>query len=260
MNFNVITIFPKIIFDYLDETVLARAQKNNLIKVNPVNLRDFTSDNHKTVDDTPYGGGAGMVMKPEPIFKALASLDALTSAIGKQTSALAKLKIVMKSVVRSPKSKKTILLSPRGKQFDQRMAEELSKLDEITFVCGRYEGVDQRVTDFMVDEEVSIGPYVLAGGELGALVIIEAVARLVPGVLGNQNSLREETFGSQLQIANCKLQNGEANNSEIRNLKSEIEYAQYTKPADFMGWKVPEVLLSGNHQKIKEWRENKQME
>lgn len=246
MKFNVITIFPKIISDYCDETIIHRAQKNNLIKINPVNLRDFTTDNHKTVDDTPYGGGAGMVMKPEPIFKALASLDALTTDYRRQTNGLGRLKAIFKSVVRSPKSKKTVLLSPRGKQFDQRMAEQFSKLDEITFVCGRYEGVDQRVTDYMVDEEISIGPYVLAGGELGALIIIEAVSRLIPGVLGNEESLSEETF-------NKKTKNQENKKSN----EIEIEYSQYTKPADFRGWKVPEVLLSGDHAKIKRWRERK---
>lgn len=214
---------------------MARAQKNNLLKINAVNLRDFTDDNHKTVDDTPYGGGAGMVMKVEPIFKALKSLDAVP--FGK-ADGLTKVKKVISTLVGSANSlrtkKYTILLSPRGKQFDQRMAEKLSKYDEITFVCGRYEGIDQRVTDYLVDEEVSIGPYVLAGGELGALIITEAVSRLIPGVLGNEESLAEETFNQEQK-----------------------EYAQYTKPADFNGWKVPEVLLSGDHKKIKEWRNKK---
>ena len=139
MKFNIITIFPEIISSYADESILGRAQKNKLIKINAVNLRDFTKDKHKQIDDTPYGGGAGMVMKPEPIYKALKSLKAL----------------------KGKKNKKTILLSPRGQQFDQRMAENFTELDEITFVCGRYEGVDQRVSDYMVDEEISIGPYVL---------------------------------------------------------------------------------------------------
>jgi len=229
MKFNIITIFPELISHYAGETILGRAQKNNFIKINPINLRDFTEDKHKSVDDTPYGGGAGMVMKPEPIFKALKSLKAL-----KQN--------------RQSKQKRTILLSPRGKQFDQRMAEEFSKLDEITFVCGRYEGVDQRVSDYMVDEEISIGPYVLAGGELGALVVTEAVSRLIPGVLGNPDSLAEETHSIKtLKHKNIKTSESDAN----------IEYAQYTKPDDFRDWKVPEVLLSGNHAEIKKWREEK---
>ncbi|MBU2542696.1 hypothetical protein KJ785_04005, partial [Patescibacteria group bacterium] len=152
------------------------------------------------------------------------------------------------------RKKMTILLSPRGKQFDQRMAESFSKLDELTFICGRYEGVDQRVTDYMIDEEVSIGPYVLAGGELGALIITEAVSRLIPGVLGNAESLKEETFGN-IKYHSDKTKNIE-NEFQISNFKFQIdkEYPQYTKPADFKGWKVPEVLLSGDHKKIGEWR------
>lgn len=217
MKFNIITIFPDIISNYCNESILGRAQKAKIIKVNAVNLRDFSTNKHKTVDDTPYGGGAGMIMKPEPIYNALKSLRALKSKSLKKT-------------------KRTILLSPRGRQFDQRLAEELATLKEVTFVCGRYEGVDQRVSDYMVDEEISIGPYVLAGGELGALIIIEAVSRLTKGVLGNPESLIEETFNL-----------GDNN----------VEYSQYTKPENFKNWKTPEVLLSGNHAKILEWRKGK---
>ncbi|MBI4427024.1 MAG: tRNA (guanosine(37)-N1)-methyltransferase TrmD [Candidatus Magasanikbacteria bacterium] len=250
MKFNVITIFPDIIDSYCSETILGRAQKKKLIKINGINLRDFAEDKHKKTDDTPYGGGPGMVMKPEPIYKALASFKTLKH-----------------KNIKTLKQKKTILLSPRGRQFDQRMAGKFSKLKEITFVCGRYEGVDQRVVDYMVDEEISIGPYVLAGGELGALVIIEAISRLLPGVLGNEESLSEETFGDnyQLPITNyqtnskSKCQNGEL---EIGNWKLEIfkEYPQYTKPAEFRGWKVPEVLLGGNHGEIERWRRNQNTE
>jgi len=242
MDFNVVTIFPHLIDFYAKESILGRGQKSGAIEINSINLRDFTEDKHKTVDDTPYGGGPGMVMKPEPIYKALKSIDAIPFS---KADGLTKLKKIFSTVVGNSstslrKKKKTILLSPRGRQFDQRVAEEWSKLDEISFVCGRYEGVDQRVVDYMIDEEVSVGPYVLAGGELGALVIIEAIARLIPGVLGNPESLVDETVGK----------------FEIRNSKFEIdpEYAQYTKPADFRGWKVPEVLLSGDHKRIKEWR------
>ena len=230
MKFNVITIFPKIISDYASETILGRAQKNNLISINPVNLRDYTDDRHKSVDDTPYGGGAGMVMKPEPIYKALKSLDAIPF---RKDDGLSKIKKVFNGGFK--KKKRAVLLSPRGRQFDQRVAEEWSKLDEITFVCGRYEGVDQRVSDHMVDEEISIGSYVLAGGELGALVIIEAVSRLLPGVLGNEESIVEESHSKEI----------------------DREYPQYTKPGDFKGWKVPGVLLSGDHKRIEEWRKKK---
>lgn len=248
MKFNVVTIFPDLISHYSDETILGRAQKNKLIEVNPVNLRDFTEDKHKTVDDTPYGGGPGMVMKPEPIFKALKSLDAIPFS---KVDGITKVKKVFNGSL--ARKKRTVLLSPRGRQFDQRVAEEWSKLDEITFVCGRYEGVDERVVERMIDEEVSVGPYVLAGGELGSLIMIEAVSRLISGVLGNAESLEEETFGNQ----NLKLKNQNFEEKlKIKNSKLQIdkEYPQYTKPSDFKGWKVPDVLLSGDHKKIEEWR------
>ena len=250
MEFNVITIFPDLVFHYCEESILGRAQKNNLIKINAVDLRDFAEDKHKKVDDTPYGGGPGMVMKPEPVFRALTKLRAL------KKSKIINQKPARHGLARGMAggSKITILLSPRGKQFDQRMAEQFSKLKEITFVCGRYEGVDQRVVDYMVDEEVSVGPYVLAGGELGALVIIEAVARLLPWVLGNEESLSVETFNRTTEQQN--------NTRTIRQSVDVLEgcgvgvkeYPQYTKPAEFRGWKVPEVLLSGNHQRIQKWR------
>ena len=191
MKFNIITIFPDLISDYCDESILGRAQREKIIEVKTVDLRDFTEDKHRSVDDTPYGGGAGMVMKVEPIFCALQ----FVRAISKSRSADKK-KLEIGNWKLGKKKKRTILLSPRGRQFDQRVAEEWGGLKELTMVCGRYEGVDQRVVDHLVDEEVSVGPYVLAGGELGALVIIEAVARLIPGVLGNEESLNEETFGT----------------------------------------------------------------
>ncbi len=228
MKFNIITIFPDIIESYFKETILARARKNKLIDLNVVYLRDFAEGTHQKVDDTPYGGGAGMVMKPEPLFKALTSLDAIPF---RKTAALGKLKKIFNGDIK--KKKRTILLSPRGRQFDQQIAQQWSTYSELTFICGRYEGVDQRVVDHMIDEEISIGPYVLAGGELGALVIAEAVSRLIPGVLGNVDSLKEETH-------NPGMSGG--------------EYPQYTKPADFKGYKVPPVLMSGDHKKIAEWR------
>ena len=230
MRFNVITIFPEIITDYCDSAIVGRAQKNKIISVNAVQLRDFTADKHKTVDDTPYGGGAGMVMKPDIIFTALKSVDAIPFS---KADGLTKVKKIFNGSIK--KKKRTVLLSPRGRQFNQAIAAEWSKFSEITFVCGRYEGVDQRVADTMVDEEISIGPYVLAGGELGALIMIEAVARLLPGVLGNPESLTDETFNS-LEI-------------------DDAEYPQYTRPVDFQGHKVPEILLSGDHKKIANWRQ-----
>lgn len=229
MKFNVITIFPEIITNYCDTAIIGRAQKNKIISVKAVSLRDFTVDKHKTVDDTPYGGGAGMIMKPDILYAALKSVDAIPFA---KVDGLTKLKKIFNGSLK--KKKRTILLSPRGRQFNQAIAAEWSNLNEITFVCGRYEGVDQRVADYLVDEEISIGPYVLAGGELGSLVIIEAVARLLPGVLGNADSLVDETFNS-LEV-------------------DDAEYPQYTRPSDFKGWRVPEILLSGDHKKIADWR------
>jgi tRNA (guanine37-N1)-methyltransferase len=279
MKFNIITIFPNIINSYCSETILSRAQKNKLIKINAINLRDFTDDNHKTValrqaqgnfeprrkvDDTPYGGGPGMVMKAEPIYKALKSVDAIPFSKDVGVNKVLKVINLLRSKIenRGSSKKRTILLSPRGKQFDQRMAEKFSKLNEITFVCGRYEGVDQRVVDHMVDEEISVGPYVLAGGELGSLIIVEAVSRLLPGVLGNEESLKEETFNTlapeHLSTRASKQPSTEKSCSaqvlECSSAGVGKEYPQYTKPADFRGWKVPEVLLSGDHKKIEEWR------
>lgn len=240
IKFSVLTLFPKIISSYCTETILGRAQKNKLIDVRAIYIRDFTHDKHKTVDDTPYGGGAGMLMKPDPIYEALVSIDGLPF---KKAPGLTKLKRLATGAV--SKKKRTVLLSPRGRQFDQSVAQSWAKLDELVLICGRYEGVDQRVVDHMIDEEISVGPYVLAGGELGALTIIEAVSRLVPGVLGNAESLVEETFNKGTKSKEQKARGGE----EI-----EVEYPQYTKPVDFKGWKVPEVLLSGDHKKIAEWR------
>lgn len=227
MKFNVLTIFPEMITDYISKSVLKRGQDAGAIDICAVNIRDFATDKHKTVDDTPYGGGAGMVMKPEPIYAALKSIDAIPFA---KDTGLQKVKKIFTGKLST--KKRTVVLSPRGRQFDQRIAEEWSQLDELTLICGRYEGIDQRVVDHMIDEEISVGPYVLAGGELGALAIVEAVSRLVPGVLGNADSLKDET----------------------NNVGVDSEYDQYTKPSDFKGWKVPSVLLSGDHKRIAEWR------
>ncbi|OGH71021.1 MAG: tRNA (guanosine(37)-N1)-methyltransferase TrmD [Candidatus Magasanikbacteria bacterium RIFCSPHIGHO2_02_FULL_51_14] len=271
MQFNIITIFPNLIADYCNESILGRAQKEKLISVEAIDLRDFTTDKHRTVDDTPYGGGAGMVMKVEPIFRALQSFSALSKVRSQRAMKLetgnSKLGKKLKISARGGsafggKNHKSILLSPRGRQFDQRMAEELSELQELTMVCGRYEGVDQRVSDYLVDEEISIGPYVLAGGELGALVVIEAVSRLIPGVLGNVASLAEETFSTQ--PPNHPTTQPHEKNKKMKIFRGKVvrcsgdkvikEYPQYTKPAVFHRWKVPEVLLSGDHKKIADWR------
>jgi len=226
MKFDVITIFPEIFNSYFNESILKRAQKNDLIKIQIHNLRDFTDDERKTVDDTPYGGGAGMILKIEPIYRCLQSL---------------------KSKVESLKSKsRTILFSAKGKKFTQEGARRLSQYENLILLCGRYEGVDERVKENLVDEEISIGDYVLTGGEIPAMILVDSISRLIPGVLGNPDSLAEESFNLKLEAKSQKLEAG-------------VEYPQYTKPEEFAGWKVPEVLLSGNHGKIKEWRNNKKI-
>ncbi len=224
MKFDIITIFPNIFKSYFNESIIKRAQQKKLVKINIHNLRDYTTDRHKTVDDKPYGGGPGMVMMVEPIFKAVKKIKKSSYAkasAGKQKS-------------------KVILFSPKGKKFDQKMAKRFSKLDRLIMICGRYEGVDERVAKYIVDEEISVGNYVLTGGEIPAMLVVDAITRLIPGVIALE-SLKEESFSAQ--TTNYKLQN------------THYEYPQYTRPEVFNKWKTPKVLLSGNHKKIKEWRE-----
>lgn len=208
MNFHIITIFPKIFDSYFSESIIKRARKKKLVNIKIHNLRDYTSDKHKTVDDTPYGGGAGMVLKVEPIYKCL------------------------KSIKSKKKKTRTILFSAKGKRYTQAEAKRLAKYDNLIFICGRYEGVDERVAKYLTDEEISIGEYVLTGGEIPAIAVVDSITRLLPGVLGNSESPKEESFSK----------------------KNYLEYPQYTKPKEFQGWKVPEVLLSGDHKKIEKWK------
>jgi tRNA (guanine37-N1)-methyltransferase len=223
MRFDIITIFPEIFDSYFKESIIKRALKKGLIKIKVHNLRKWTSDRHKTVDDKPYGGGIGMVLKVEPIFRAV--------------STLTHLKMKNKKLKTTNKKEKIILFTPRGKVFNQKMAYQLSKLNRIIMICGRYEGVDERVAKYIADEKISIGDYVLMGGELPAMVVIETVSRLIPGVLGKPQLLKQR----------------------VTREKGFIEYAQYTRPEAFeprkgIKWKVPKVLLSGDHKKILEWR------
>lgn len=206
MIIDIVTIFPRFFESPFRESILGKAVQENLVKIRIHDLRDFTEDRHRTVDDRPFGGGAGMVMKPEPIVRAL---DALRLEEPPPT---------------------IILLTPRGRLFNQALARRLSTCDRIILICGRYEGVDERVS-FFVDEEISIGDYVLSGGEAAAVVIVDAVSRLIPGVLGNRESSETESFERGL-----------------------IEYPHYTRPRFFRGYEVPEVLLSGNHERIRKWR------
>ncbi len=207
MKFDVLTLFPEMLTAYLQQGVLGRAVKRGLVDVNLINIRDFARGTHKTTDDRPYGGGEGMVMKPGPIYRALKSVD----------------RVEGRSSV--------ILLSPQGKLFDQSIAWEMSGWDQLVLVCGRYEGIDERIKLTCIDMELSIGDYILSGGELGAMVIVDAVSRLIPGVLGGERSNLEDSFEDGL-----------------------LEYPQYTRPRVFQDKEAPEILLSGNHEKIRVWR------
>lgn len=233
MQFDILTIFPEIINNYGAASILGRAQKENLIKIFAHDFREFTTDKHRRVDDKPYGGGPGMILQIQPIYDCLESIKAK----------------------RKNSKEKIIIMDPAGKKFDQRMAEKFSKLERLVLICGRYEGFDARIYQ-LADERISVGDYVLAGGELPALTVVEAVSRLIPGVLGNVDSLEEETFSNH----ESRIMNHGDAGSQNRNSKFIIhdssfkEYPQYTRPEEFMGKKVPNILLSGDHKKIAEWR------
>ena len=217
MRFDIITIFPQVFDSYFQESIIKRGREKGLLEICIHNLRDYTSDKHLTVDDRPYGGGPGMVLMVEPIYQAVKSIK---SSLGKKEKF------------------KTILLSFRGRYFNQKIANQFSHLDRIILICGHYEGVDERVAKYIADDEISVGDYILTGGELPAMIIVDSVSRLIPGVLGNINSIEEKRF------------------SEEKNI---ISYPVYTKPEIFspkkgVQWRVPKELLSGNHQKIEEWR------
>lgn len=210
MKISILTLFPEM-FAPLSSSILKRARENNKLEINVIDIRDYTLDKHNKCDDTPFGGGAGMVMMAQPICSAISAVDPNHTA-------------------------RRIFLSPKGRVFNQKVVEEYSKLDEILLLCGHYEGVDQRAIDLCIDEELSVGDYVLTGGEIPAMAVTDAVSRYVDGVI-NSESLKEESFSSGL-----------------------LEYPQYTKPQEFMGLKVPEVLLSGNHGEVDKWRQSQSME
>jgi len=214
MRIDIVTLFPSMFKGPFEESIIKRALQRNLLEIYLHNLRDFTTDPHRMVDDAPYGGGAGMVMKVEPIYKALNHI-----------------KEQLKGKV------EVILLSPQGKVFNQDIAFKLAKEKNMILLCGHYEGVDERVREHLVDEELSTGDYVLSGGEIPAMVVVDAIVRLLPGAVGDERSVKEDSFSRGL-----------------------LDYPQYTRPAEFMGWRVPEVLRSGNHQRINEWRRKKMLE
>jgi len=210
MRFDILTIFPGLYQPFLKESLIAKAIKNDKISLNIHNIRDFTRDKHNTVDDKPYGGGPGMVLMVEPVYRCLKSIKKL-------------------------KKSKVIIMTPKGKTYKQKVATKYSQLDQLILICGRYEGFDERIKEF-TDQEISIGNYITMGGEIPSMVIIESIARLIPGVLGHKESVTEESFAQG---------------------KDYLEYPQYTRPDKFKGLKVPKILLSGDHKKIKTWRQNK---
>ncbi len=238
MKADILTIFPGFFQGPLEHGITRRACEMGLAKIEVHDLRQFTHDKHRTVDDRPFGGGEGMVLKPEPLFECLESL-----ALAPREDRVA-----------GRAKQSVILLSAQGQRFTQKVAAELAALDRIVLICGRYEGVDERVADFLADRELSIGDYVLSGGEMAAAVIIEAITRLLPGAVGNEASTRQESFTAQVETESA---NGADSTCGSGGL---LDYPHYTRPADFRGMPVPAVLINGNHQEIRRWRRERALE
>jgi tRNA (guanine37-N1)-methyltransferase len=248
MKIDILTIFADFFRGPLDYGIIRRAREAGLAAIEVHDLRAFAHDRHRTVDDRPFGGGEGMVLKPEPIFECIERLKVQPRAeriAGGAKSGAAKSAGAKQSVV---------LLSAQGARFNQGVAEELAALEQIVLICGRYEGVDERVGQHLADRELSIGDYVLSGGELGAAVIVDAVTRLIPGALGNQASARQESF-----TVSAAPGPGEGPDSTCAS-GGLLDYPHYTRPVDFRGWQVPEVLVSGNHEEIRRWRRRTALE
>jgi tRNA (guanine37-N1)-methyltransferase len=231
MRFDLITIFPEFFAGPLDHGILRRARENGIVEIHVQDLRVFTKDRHRTVDDRPFGGGEGMVLKPEPLFEAVENLlgAPVGHALGKKAAG---------------GNTAIVLLSAAGKRFDQGMARRFAALERMIFICGRYEGVDERVAEHLATEEVSVGDFVLSGGELAAMLIVDAVTRLLPGSLGNEASSQNESFSAEA------VSDGERTNQP----RATLDFPHYTRPAEFRGWKVPEVLIGGNHAEVAAWR------
>src|SRR5487761_51380 len=240
MRFDLITIFPELFRGPLDYGIVRRAREAKLIDVAIHDLRIFTHDRHRTVDDRPFGGGEGMVLKPEPLF------DAVESLVGPVTD------------VQQERAAKTaiVLLSASGKLFRQEMARNFSQLERVILICGRYEGVDERVAQHLATDEISVGDFVLSGGELPAAMILDAVTRLIPGALGNEDSAENESFSAATErVADLRNAKRESRNTESWSAAPGIlDYPHYTRPQNFRGWEVPEILMSGNHEQIRQWR------
>lgn len=241
MRFDLITIFPEFFVGPLDHGIVRRAKEAGLAQIHIQDLREFTKDKHRTVDDRPFGGGEGMVLKPEPLFEAVDKL------LGHSVGTAAEPAV--------PEAKTAIvLMSAAGRTFAQETARRYAHLDRLILICGRYEGVDERVAEHLADEEVSVGDYVLSGGEMPAALIIDAVTRLLPGALGNEASTQNESFQDYV-AAPVKASPGAARASEVL-----LDFPHYTRPAEYRGWKVPEVLIGGNHAEVAKWRRQQAIE
>jgi len=242
MRFDLITIFPEFFAGPLEHGIVRRARESGLVEVRVQDLREFTKDRHRTVDDRPFGGGEGMVLKPEPLFEAVESL------VGHSVGDAAK------PGARNPKAA-VILMSAAGKVFRQETARSYTELERIIFICGRYEGVDERVAEHLATEEISVGDFVLSGGELPAMMIVDAVTRLLPGALGNEASSQNESF-SRVARPESNALPAVGNASQLSRISSHafLDFPHYTRPAEYRGWAVPEILIGGNHAEVAKWR------
>jgi len=247
MHFDLITIFPDFFTGPLDYGILRRARETGIVEVNVQDLREFTKDRHRTVDDRPFGGGEGMVLKPEPLFEAVEHL--LGAQVGDATDKR-----------ELPAGTAIVLLSASGTRFDQETARRFAKLQRIILICGRYEGVDERVAEHLATDEISIGDFVLSGGELPAMLIVDAVARLLPGSLGNEASSQNESFSASTDVQETyEVDTSGRSPVKTPTLNSSeptlrLDFPHYTRPAEYRGWKVPDVLIGGNHAEVATWR------
>jgi tRNA (guanine37-N1)-methyltransferase len=241
MRFDLITIFPEFFTGPLDHGIVRRARETGLVRANIQDLREFTKDKHRTVDDRPFGGGEGMVLKPAPLFEAVESL--LGHSVGDAAQLAAP----------APKTA-IVLLSAAGKLFNQETARRFARLDRILFICGRYEGVDERVAAHLATDEISIGDYVLSGGELAAMLILDSVTRLLPGALGNEASSQNESFAAPSADSQAASSQQQFISQPARTNHLLLDFPHYTRPAEYRGWSVPEVLIGGNHAEVAKWR------
>jgi tRNA (guanine37-N1)-methyltransferase len=246
MRFDLITVFPEFFAGPLDHGIVRRAKQAGIAEIHVQDLREFTKDRHKTVDDRPFGGGEGMVLKPEPLFEAVESLLGYSMGTAENKTG-------------AKPGTAVLLMSAAGRLFTQETARRYAGLERLIVICGRYEGVDERVAEYLATEEVCVGNYVLSGGELPAAIVVDAVTRLLPGAVGNEASTQNESFSGG-SSSEWRVAGGENLGCHYRNPHGLLDYPHYTRPAEYRGWKVPEVLLSGNHAEVERWRRQQALE